>query len=289
MSGSATIKSLLTLGHQQLHQSDEAALEAELLLSHCLQKSRSYLHTWPEQTIDENFRQQFDQLLQRRASGEPIAYILGTQGFWTLELQVNRHVLIPRPETELLVEQALQHIPAHSTAHIADLGTGSGAIALAIASERAQCSVVAVDCSEKALAVAAENARCLNLPNVTCKRSHWFAELGNMQFDLIVSNPPYVAQEDPHLQQGDLRFEPSVALGSGKDGLDDIRIIIAQAKNYLHRNAWLILEHGFDQADAIASLFRQNGYDNVKQLRDLNQLDRVSMARWPGTTGEQPT
>ena len=270
---------------QLLHDADladspSATLDAELLLAAALGKSRSYLRTWPEREVAADCAQVFAATLARRRNGEPVAYILGRQGFWSLDLDVASHTLIPRPDTELLVETALALLPA-SPARLLDLGTGSGAIALALACERPQWQVTGVDRIDEAVALAEGNRARLQLANACFTASHWFSALAGQQFDLIVSNPPYIAAGDPHLSQGDLRFEPSSALVAGIDGLDDIRLIIQQAPQFLHAGAWLLLEHGFDQAEAVRELLTGQGFRAVESRRDLGGHQRISLGQWP--------
>lgn len=261
--------------------SPTAQLDAELLLAFVLDKSRSYLYTWPDKTVSEQQSAAFMTLFERRQRGEPVAYLLGRQGFWTLDLQVAEHTLIPRADTELLVEAALQLGDAQSALQVLDLGTGTGALALALASERAQWALTGVDRIESAVALAQSNQRQLQLSNVTFLHSHWFSALAEQRYDLIISNPPYIADNDPHLQRGDVRFEPLSALVSGPDGLDDLRLIIAQAPAYLSANGWLLLEHGFDQARAVRELLQQAGFVDVSSRRDLSEHERISLGRLP--------
>ena len=269
------------LAHAAQIDSPTAQLDAELLLAFVLEKPRSYLYTWPDKTVTEAQVAAFMTLLERRQRGEPVAYLLGRQGFWTLDLQVAKHTLIPRADTELLVESALQLADASSTLKVLELGTGTGALALALASERPLWAVTGVDRIESAVALAQNNQRQLQLANVEFLSSHWFSALTAQRYDLIVSNPPYIADNDPHLQQGDVRFEPLSALVSGPDGLDDIRLIIAQAPSYLTANGWLLLEHGFDQASAVRELLQQAGFIDVSSQRDLSGHQRISLGRLP--------
>ena len=256
--------------------------DAEALLLHVLRKPRSWLFAHAEEALPAETIAAFDALLARRAAGEPLAYIIGRRGFWTLDLEVTPATLIPRPETELLVELALQRIPPDAAMTIADLGTGSGAIALALASERARAQVSAVDASAAALAVATRNAQRLGIANVEFLHGDWFAPLAGREFGVIVSNPPYIASDDPHLAQGDLRFEPAAALASGRDGFDDIRRIIDGARAQLEPGGWLLFEHGWDQGDAARALLHEAGYVEVLTEQDLEHRERVSGGRFMG-------
>ena len=261
---------------------EDARHEAEQLLIHVLGVERAWLFAHATDDVDADARQRFEVLLTRRAEGHPLAYLTGRRGFWTLDLQVNTATLIPRPETELLVEQALARLPADDMARVADMGTGSGAIALSIASERPLATVMATDVLGPTLAVAVRNAQAHGLENVWFRRGHWYAALGADRFDMIVSNPPYIAAGDPHLAQGDLRFEPPPALASGADGLDAIREIVAGAHEHLVPGGWLLLEHGWDQGEAIRALLEQAGFVEAQTVQDLEQRDRVTLGRWPG-------
>jgi len=264
----------------ELPDSPTARLDAELLLAAALGKSRSYLHTWPEKIVSSESALIFADYLQRRRAGEPVAYILGQQGFWNLDLEVAPHTLIPRPDTELLVETALQLLPA-TPANVLDLGTGSGAIALALASERAAWQVTAVDRVLEAVALAERNRQRLALDNVTVLNSHWFSALADHRFDLIISNPPYIAAGDVHLAEGDVRFEPESALVAGPDGLDDIREIVAAAPQHLNPGAWLMLEHGYDQGAPVRDLLQGAGFTQVESRKDLGAHERITLGRLP--------
>lgn len=257
-------------------------LEAELLLVHVLGKPRSWLIAHADDVLDTAHTAAFDALVQRRSNGEPVAYITGRRGFWSLDLEVTPATLIPRPETELLVELALDRLPVAAPVRVADLGTGSGAIALAIAHECKSAQVLATDASRDALAVAQRNAARLGIANVAFAHGDWLAPLSTPPYDVIVSNPPYIEADDPHLGQGDLRFEPSSALASGDDGLDDIRRIVADARMHLKPGGWLLMEHGWNQGDAVRALLQAAGYDEVFTAQDLEQRDRVSGGRFPG-------
>ncbi len=258
-----------------------ARIEAQCLLQHVLNVPRSYLLAHSEQVLDASQQAAYDTLLQRRLLGEPVAHILGEREFFGLMFKVTPDTLIPRPETELLVELALQRIPAHGPFRVLDQGTGSGAIALSIAQSRPEAEVVAVDASEAALRVARENARHLGIANANMFYSNWFSALAGQRYDLIVSNPPYVAAGDVHLSRGDVRFEPISALASGADGLDDIRRIIARAGEFLAYGAWLLLEHGYDQADKVRTLLEQFGFAEVFSAKDMSGIERVSGGMLP--------
>lgn len=255
----------------------EARSETQTLLQHALNVNRAYLLAHPEQELDAVQAATYLALLQRRLTGEPISYILGEREFFGLTFKVAPATLIPRPETELLVDLALQHIPQGGC--VLDLGTGGGAIALAIAHARPDAEVTAVDASMEALEVARENARRLNIVNTRFVQSDWYAQLTAERFDLIVANPPYIADGDAHLAQGDLRFEPRAALISGADGLDDIRRIIGGATAHLAKEGWLLLEHGYDQATRVRDLLLSSCFDRVFSVTDLAGIERVSGGR----------
>ncbi len=260
---------------------ESARLEAEVLLAHTLGKTRTWLRTWPEHAPSPEQQRRFEALLQRRAAGEPIAYLTGERDFWDMRLHVTPDTLIPRPETELLVELALQRIPRHAAWRIADLGTGSGAIALALARERPACHVIATDISAAALAVARGNAERLGATNLEFRHGPWLAPLAGERFQLIASNPPYVHPDDPHLKHGDLRFEPAAALGSAPDGLHDIREIARQARGHLQPGGWLLLEHGHDQGPAVRDILTAQGYGEPATHTDLSGHERITLGRRP--------
>jgi len=262
----------------QLPESPTERLDAELLLAAALGKSRSYLHTWPERIVSSEAAEAFAGFIARRRAGEPVAYILGQQGFWKLDLEVAPDTLIPRPDTELLVETALELLPASPT-RVLDLGTGSGAIALALASECPAWQVTAVDRVEAAVALAERNRQRLGLANVQVRSSHWYASLAGERFAMILSNPPYIRAADPHLGEGDVRFEPSSALVAGEDGLDDLRVIVAQAPQHLLPGGWLLLEHGYDQAEVVRQLLSASGFAEVASRTDLGGHQRISLGR----------
>lgn len=272
----ATIEMLLKTA--ELPDSPSSRLDAEWLLAAALGKPLSYLRTWPEREVPAASAERFASDLQRRRHGEPVAYILGHQGFWSLELEVAPHTLIPRPDTELLVEVVLALLPA-TPARILDLGTGTGAIALALAAERPAWRVTGVDRIGEAVALAERNGRRLGLHNAAFRQSDWFSSLAGERYQLIVSNPPYIPVSDPHLAMGDVRFEPRSALVAGADGLDDIRRIVAQAPEHLEPHGWLLLEHGFDQAGAVRELLSHGGFIEVESRRDLGGHERISLGR----------
>ncbi len=253
--------------------------EGEWLLSHVLGKSRSWLYAHGDDAVDAAASRRFDALVARRVAGEPVAYLTGQRGFWQFDLQVTPATLIPRPETELLVELALDRLPGDRAWRVADLGTGSGAIALALAYERPNAQVVATDASVAALDVARGNADALKLSRVEFRAGSWFEPLNGERFDLIASNPPYIADDDVHLDNGDLRHEPRSALASGADGLDAIRVIAAGATAHLQPGGWLLVEHGWEQGEAVRALLRAAGLLEVKTARDLENRDRVTLGR----------
>lgn len=274
-----TIAELLASAGAGLPDSDSARLDVELLLACVLVCDRTYLYTWPERLLSAPEVNAFNGLLQRRQMGEPVAYLLGKQGFWSLELEVNDSTLIPRPDTETIVEQALA-LELPSAARVLDLGTGTGAIALALASERPQWRIIGVDQNPDAVALAVTNAKINGLEWVEFVQGNWFAPLPETsQFDLIVSNPPYIAANDPHLTQGDVRFEPHSALVAGAGGLADIKHIATAARRYLSSDGWLMFEHGYQQAEVSQQLLRHLGYQAVTSYDDLGGNPRVTVGR----------
>ncbi|MDA8482605.1 peptide chain release factor N(5)-glutamine methyltransferase [Pseudomonas resinovorans] len=268
------------LGEARLPDSPTPRLDAELLLAAALGKPRSFLHTWPERVVSSEVAERYASYLERRRGGEPVAYILGHQGFWSLDLEVAPDTLIPRPDTELLVETALALLPANP-AEVLDLGTGTGAIALALACERLSWKVTGVDRIAAAVELAERNRARLKLNNARFVESHWFSALGEQRFAMIVSNPPYIRAQDPHLVEGDVRFEPASALVAGADGLDDIRQIIQNAPRHLSPGGWLLLEHGCDQAQDVRDLLSRQGFQQVESRRDLGGHERISLGQWP--------
>lgn len=255
-----------------------ARIEIQTLLQRVLGVNRAYLLAHANEALGDAADAAYRRLFERRLAGEPLAYILGEREFFGLTFQVTPATLIPRPDTELLVEVALECMPAVSC-RVLDLGTGSGAIALSIAHARPDAEVWACDVSADALAIAEENAGRLDLSNVRLLESDWFVSLPALQFDVIVSNPPYIAEGDPHLSQGDLRFEPARALASGTDGLRDIRHLINESKRFLTKGGWLLFEHGYDQAERVRALLEEAGYAEVFSARDLAEIERVSGGR----------
>jgi release factor glutamine methyltransferase len=275
------IKEALDLAVSKLQSSDQARLEAEVLLAYVLDKQRSHLHAWPEAELSEEQTLRFGELVEQRAEGLPVAYLTGRREFWSLEFEVTADTLIPRPETELLVEQALALLPANENLQIADLGTGSGAIAISLAQERKQWTLCAVDRSFTCAHIAQRNANRLGVRNVSFVNASWCDALADASIDAVISNPPYVAERDPHLRQSDVRYEPVSALVSGKDGLDDIRILLAEAPRILKNGGWVLLEHAADQSETIRNLLNTKYFINITTLRDLAGLERVSCAQKP--------
>ncbi|MDI1360787.1 peptide chain release factor N(5)-glutamine methyltransferase [Methylotenera sp.] len=292
---------------------EEAKLESQLLLQHVLNVNRAWLIAHANDALQPDIHAAFEALLKRRLGGEPMAYILGSREFYGLNLLVTPDTLIPRPDTETLVEAALAKTPPSESSpsssfrrksessgveqygkktldsdfrrnddlRVLDLGTGTGAIALAIAKNRPQASIIAVDASAAALEIAKQNAEHLRINNVEFVLSNWFENLNNQRFDVIVSNPPYIEKDDAHLTQGDLRFEPISALASGADGLDDIRQIIGDCLIYLKPQGWLMLEHGYNQAEQVADLMADAGLTNIETIKDLGNNDRVTLGKNP--------
>lgn len=262
--------------HELLATSPSPAVDASVLLCHVLDCSPSHLIAWPDKELSQHQASQFSDVLQQRIEGKPVAYITGEREFWSLSLKVSSDVLIPRPETETLVEFVLEKFSNGPALNIVDLGTGSGAIACALAAEHPQWNIIATDASAEALKIAQLNASTHKLENIHFLHGPWFEPLAGLDFDLIISNPPYVALDDPHLIEGDVRFEPEAALASGKQGMDAITLLSRQAGNYLKPGGWLIVEHGYDQQQAVYDCFKQGGFKNIVQLTDLAGQPRVT-------------
>jgi release factor glutamine methyltransferase len=279
--GMTAVAALLAQAARELDgMSDSPRLDAEALLAHVTGKNRAHFRAWPEKEFGAAEEAEFRLLMEKRLAGQPIAYLVGEREFWSRPFKVTPDALIPRPETELLVELALQRIAADRPARIADLGAGSGAVAVTLALELPHSEVVALDISPAALAVARDNARRLGAANARFLQSDWFAALPPFErFDIIVSNPPYIAEGDSHLEQGDVRFEPRLALIAGIDGLDAIRRIVREAPSRLHPGGWLLFEHGHDQAERARGSLREAGFGEVESCKDLQGIERVSGGR----------
>lgn len=271
-----TLQNALKTAYEQL-KTDTARLDAEVLLAHVLGKNRTYLFTWPDKELSDTQKAEFERFIAERAEGQPVAYLTGTQEFWSMNFKVSEATLIPRPDTELLVEAVLNTL-SNQALTIADFGTGSGAIACALAQERPNWQISAVDQSKTALLIAKENALAHQLSNIHFIQGSWGKPCFE-PFDAIVSNPPYIESNDPHLNQGDVAFEPRSALVSGDDGLDDIRLIIIDAKRLLKPGGALFFEHGYNQGEAVRSLLNENGFVDVKTIKDLSGHERVTYAR----------
>jgi len=275
----STVSETLDWATEQLSESDDARLDSQVLLAYALNVSRTWLFTWPDKALDGATLTAFNALIEERKSGTPIAYITGYRDFWSLRLKVTPDTLIPRADTELLVETALTLKNVEKPCDVIDLGTGTGAIALSLANECPSWRITATDINPKTLAVAKENATTLELA-VSFKESAWFDAI-NDRYDIVISNPPYIESDDPHLQQGDLRFEPAGALASGQDGLDDIRRLVQQALKHLKKDGYLLLEHGYQQAEAVRSLMAKAGYIDIETHQDIEDRDRVTLGKIP--------
>lgn len=260
--------------------SDSPRLDAELLMGLVLHKPRSFLHTWPEHRLSTSAAEQYERMLRRRFSGEPIAYMTGMREFWSMPLKVTPDVLIPRPETELLVEKALLRLPQDEELRVLDLGAGSGAVSLAIARERPRATVIGVDISLAALQLARVNAGLQKIGNVEFRESDWFDAVRGEKFNVVVGNPPYVAEDDPHLQRGDSRFEPRLALDAGPGGMEAFRAILDRAHNYIFRQGWLLLEHGASQHLPLRRLLEAQHYHHITLHKDAAGHDRVTECRF---------
>ncbi|CZF77454.1 Release factor glutamine methyltransferase [Grimontia celer] len=261
------------------HQSPSPRIDASVLLCHVLDKPSSYLYTWSDKSLSDEEKAAFNALLERRKVGEPVAYIIGYRDFWSLRLNVEPSTLIPRPDTERLVELALERLP-QGEGSVLDLGTGTGAIALAIASERKDMAVTGVDLRDEAAALAERNKVENGINNAQFMQSSWFGNVPEHRFTMIVSNPPYIDPEDPHLSQGDVRFEPKSALIADDHGLADIRVICQQSPEYLADSGWLLIEHGYDQGEVVRTIFSDAGFSDVETQHDYAGLDRVTLGRF---------
>jgi release factor glutamine methyltransferase len=268
------IDDALIWAEYSLVNSDTALLDAQVLLAFVLEKETVYLLTWPEHQLNKEQKSLFEGLINRRINGIPVAYLTGIREFWSLPFKVNNSTLIPRPDTERLVEIALEHCP--EDAKVLDLGTGTGAVILALASELPNTKCTGIDFSEAAVELANENKQALNINNVNFKQSDWFANVGGL-FDVIVSNPPYIDENDHHLHEGDVRFEPLSALVAKQSGLSDIQLIAEQAKQHLSKLGVLLLEHGFEQGRAVRDILISQGYSLVETKQDYGNNDRVTL------------
>uniref|UniRef100_T1H9M4 peptide chain release factor N(5)-glutamine methyltransferase n=1 Tax=Rhodnius prolixus TaxID=13249 RepID=T1H9M4_RHOPR len=271
---------------QQLTHSESQKRDAEILLEHVTGKGRTFLLAFGETLLDDAQLQRLSALLARRINGEPVAYLTGTREFWSLPLAVSPATLIPRPDTECLVEQALQCMAQFSAPTVLDLGTGTGAIALALASERPDCTVTGVDVQPDAVTLAQRNAATLQLPNVQFLHGNWFEPVAPTRFSVIVSNPPYIDAEDIHLCEGDVRFEPISAMVAAEGGLADLRWIIQQAPQHLKNTGWLLLEHGWQQGEPVQQLLQQRGFEQVATCSDYGGNERVTLGQWPAAEGD---
>ncbi|ELY2510242.1 peptide chain release factor N(5)-glutamine methyltransferase [Cronobacter sakazakii] len=267
---------------ERLTASESPRRDAEILLAFVTGRTRTFILAFGETALTDDEHARLDALLARRAAGEPVAYLIGQREFWSLPLEVSPATLIPRPDTECLVEQALARLPA-TPCRILDLGTGTGAIALALASERPDCHVTALDIIPEAVALAKRNAQRLGIDNVTILQSHWFSALTDVRFSLIVSNPPYIDGDDPHLSQGDVRFEPKSALVADNAGLADLETLVTEARRFLEDNGWLMLEHGWQQGEAVRELFTRAGYQAVETCRDYGGNERLTLGHYRDT------
>ncbi len=278
-----TIANCLKSASQIANISDSPRLDIEILLAHILQKDRTYLFTWPEKELTYGQAETFNEFVSRRLTGEPVAHIIGLREFWSLPLMVNKSTLIPRPDTELLVEATLglfAEDEENRTRRLLDLGTGTGAIVLALANEKPSWQCVGIDKGMAAVELAERNRQKLNLLNVTIQQSDWFAGLNDTTpFDIIVSNPPYIDPNDEHLKEGDVRFEPLSALIAENKGLADLELIISQSSQFLVVEGWLLVEHGYDQGEAVRNFFAVNNFDNVNTFRDFGGNERVTIGQ----------
>ena len=254
-------------------------LDAQVLLTHVLQCNTAHLAAWPEKALSDVQHADYLQLVKQRRQGTPVAHLTGSREFWSLDFSVDNSTLIPRPETETLVEYLLDNFASRESLKLLDMGTGTGAIAISIAKEKPDWEIVASDISEQALKLARQNSSHHDTDNVSLIQSDWFENIGQKNFDIIISNPPYIASDDPHLTLGDVRFEPESALSSGATGMDDIEHICSHAKEYLLKNGWLIVEHGYNQKQQVADCFSRNGFTEITQQQDLSGHARMTTGK----------
>jgi release factor glutamine methyltransferase len=274
------IKECIALASKQLVNSPSSQLDAEVILAYVLKKGRSYLRTWPEKQLSTEEFAQFNRLVQSRQNGKPIAYIIGEREFWSHAFCVNPNVLIPRPDTELLINTTLGLFPSQAAIQIADLGTGSGAIAISLGLEFPNAKITAIDNSVPALRVAKKNASRLQSHNVTFIKSDWLDTVDTNNFDIIISNPPYIDSGDKHLNEGDVKHEPKSALIAQENGLQDIKTIASEAKKHLNKSGFLLLEHGFQQGNSVKTLLESRGYDRIQQLKDIQGHTRATLCQF---------
>ena len=275
-----TIQQALQQARQNLADSSPTArLDAQVLLSHVLQCNTAHLLAWPEKRLNEDQRANYLQLIQQRQQGRPVAHLTGSREFWSLNFSVNDSTLIPRPETETLIEFILDKFSDNKKLKLLDMGTGTGAIAITIATEKPGWEIYASELSADALKLARDNSDCHQTNNITFIQSNWFNNIKDKDFDIIVSNPPYIANHDPHLLAGDVRFEPQSALSAGITGMDDIEHLCLHAKNHLKKNAWLIVEHGYNQKQLVSDCFAKNGFTQIEQKQDLSGHTRMTAGK----------
>jgi release factor glutamine methyltransferase len=272
-------QALQQAGKELAETSPSAMLDAQVLLTHVLRCNTAHLAAWPEKTLSDAQLADFQKLVEKRRQGVPVAHLTGSREFWSLDFSVDNSTLIPRPESETLVEYLLDNFGNQENLKLLDMGTGTGAIAISIATEKPGWAIVASDISEQALELARQNCRQHDTSNVTLIHSDWFQNIDEKNFDIIISNPPYIASDDPHLSQGDVRFEPQSALSSGVTGMDDIEHICSQAKKYLRQNGWLIVEHGYNQKQLVAECFAKNGFSAIEQKQDLSGHTRMTAGK----------
>ena len=274
------IRQALQLARQSLAETSPTAdLDAQVLLCHVLQCNSAHLVAWPEKELDEAQRRHFLQLIQRRRQGQPVAHLTGEREFWSMDFMVDDSTLIPRPETETLIEYVLEKHSHQTSLKLLDMGTGTGAIAIVLAKENPGWQVHACDISPQAIQLAEKNRDKHGINNLTLVKSDWFSNIDDTDYDIIISNPPYIDADDPHLQQGDVRFEPASALISDNQGMKDIEHLCAHAKDHLNNSGWLIVEHGYDQAEQVADCFTRNGYSEITQKQDLSGHTRMTAGR----------